>query len=403
MHAYALKLTGVVAISLPLLGATSPPDYRAAARSIDQTITDKYAYLDKLPGGTVPRSRVLDTERDSVVDRASLLRYAEDRLASLADHHAITGSSFSNSWAIVPSFADLWIVAEGGTYKVDAVRPGSPAMNAGICRGDILVSIGDVPISAAVTTFWRNLGLDVTPRRAAYAARVLAAGRRDRSRKLGIQPAGARVRLLTLPSLYENERQQPPFSVYYNEQTATIQANNSLGDDAAIRAFDQAMARVSPAMRVTLDLRDTPSGGNTVVARAILGWFVDHARGYQIHNRPEDERSTGIPHQWIEEVLPRTGKYTSNLPDVLVGRWTGSMGEGLAVGFAALGARVEGDRMAGLNGSVEDIPLGNTDLTIKLPTERLMTMTGVAREDFRPEPPSSPSDGCGSRRLQPNR
>ena len=62
------------------------------------------------------------------------------------------------------------------------------------------------------------------------------------------------------------------------------------------------------------------------------------------------------------------------------------MGEGLAIGFAALGAHVQGDRMAGLNGSVEDIALGDTGVVIKLPTERLMTVTGLPREDFLPEP-----------------
>ena len=62
------------------------------------------------------------------------------------------------------------------------------------------------------------------------------------------------------------------------------------------------------------------------------------------------------------------------------------MGEGLAIGFAALGADVRGSMMAGLNGSVEDLPIGNTDLTIKLPTERLMTTEGQPREDYVPAP-----------------
>jgi hypothetical protein len=35
---------------------------------------------------------------------------------------------------------------------------------------------------------------------------------------------------------------------------------------------------------------------------------------------------------------------------------------------------------------VEDIELGDTGVTIKLPTERLMTVTGQPREDFVPEP-----------------
>jgi hypothetical protein len=42
--------------------------------------------------------------------------------------------------------------------------------------------------------------------------------------------------------------------------------------------------------------------------------------------------------------------------------------------------------MAGLNGSVEAIPLGETGVSIKLPTERLMTVTEQPREDFVPQP-----------------
>lgn len=117
-----------------------------------------------------------------------------------------------------------------------------------------------------------------------------------------------------------------------------------------------------------------------------MGWFVRKPTSYQVHNRPAEERETGIARQWVEQVLPRQGKYRTKLPSVLVGRWTGSMGEGLAIGFAAMGAEIKGTRMAGLNGSVEDLMLGDTGLTIKLPTERLMTTTYQPREDFLPRP-----------------
>jgi len=384
-----LKIFVAIAAALPLPCAAKAPDYRAAGRSIDEAIQERYAYLDKLPGGTLPGSKKLDAEREAVSDRTTLLRYAEDRLASLADHHAITGSAFADSWAIVPSYADLWIVEQNGIYTIDAVRADSPAAAAGILRGDRMVSVDGTPTATAVAAYWKNLGLEVTPRRAAYAARVLAAGRRDRDRHLGIQRPGAALRLLNLPSLYKDKRNQPLLSVSILANIATIRINNSLGDNALIAAFDQRLAGIPAADNVILDLRDTPSGGNTTVARAIMGWFVDRARGYQVHNRPEEERSTGIARQWVEEVLPRAGKHRDHLPEIWVGRWTGSMGEGLAIGFAALGAHVRGDRMAGLNGSVEDIPLGDTGLVIKLPTERLMTVTGLPREEFLPEPAKS--------------
>lgn len=92
----------------------------------------------------------------------------------------------------------------------------------------------------------------------------------------------------------------------------------------------------------------------------------------------------GVPRQWVEQVLPRAGMRHSGPVVVRVGRWTGSMGEGLAVGLDALGARVEGGPMAGLLGAVYDHGLPNSGLVIKLPTERLYAVDGTPREAFRP-------------------
>lgn len=120
-----------------LLGAsTEAPDFSAAARAMDATIEREYAYSEKLPGGALPRSAHLDAERAAVHDETSLLHYAEDRMISLADHHAITGSSFKDSWAVVPTYADVWVVARGGKFVVDAVRDHSPAASAGIEPGN---------------------------------------------------------------------------------------------------------------------------------------------------------------------------------------------------------------------------------------------------------------------------
>jgi C-terminal processing protease CtpA/Prc len=381
------KIAVALCVFVMCLGATNASDFQEAARSLDMTIQQNYAYLEKLPDSKVPQSPQLDQEREAVNDDASLLHYAENRMASLADHHAITGSSFPDSWAVVPTYSDLWIVRRDNRYIVDAVREDSPAASAGLRVGDQIVTINRVSTAAAVAGFWAKLGLDVTQQRAEYAARVLAAGRRDRDRIIGVQSNGGAVRSLNLTSLYKLAHDAPPVTLSSSGNRSVIRINNSLGDDATIAAFDAAMAQIPAHNQLILDLRDTPSGGNTVVTRAMMGWFVVSAKGYQVHNLPEEERRTGIARQWIEQVLPRSAKYRSKMPVVYVGRWTGSMGEGLAIGFAALGARVVGDPMAGLNGSVEDFTVGNTRLTVKLPTERLMTISGQPRENFRPRQP----------------
>lgn len=391
MRAFLTLLLVLMCGAFPA-GAQTPPvepqpeTFRTDALSIEALVKAQYAYLDRFPDGTMPMSPVLHAEAEAVNDRRSLLRYAERAIAGLADHHAITGGSFADSWGLVPSYSDLWIEPEGGVWRITAVRQGSPAAESGVQPGDSLVAVGGTPTAAAVAAFWADLGLEAGGDRAGYAARVLAAGRRDQPRDLIIRDAAGAERRLTLRNLYEaNSGDRPPVTAHEANGTLVIRFNDSLGDSATVAAFDAAMAGARSGQSVVLDLTDTPGGGNTVVARAIMGWFVNAPSAYQIHALPAEERLTGVPRQWVEQVLPRPGKRHRGPVTLRVGRWTGSMGEGLAIGFDALGADVTGDPMAGLLGAIYDHRLPNSGLVIKLPTERLYAVDGTPREAFVPD------------------
>lgn len=388
-HLLALLISLASALPGQALARQAAPDaaaFRQDALSIEALINSQYAYLERFTGGVMPMSFVLRSEAEAVTDQRALLHYAEHAVAALADHHAITGGSFANSWSLVPSYSDMWIEPEADVWRITAVREGSPAYEAGIRPGDELVAVGDRPISEAVARFWSDLGLSADGERAGYAARVLAAGRRDRPRDLTVR--GERgERRLSLPNLYAvRQADRPPVTAGETGGDLIIRFNDSLGDSDTIAAFDAAMARARPRQSVVLDLTDTASGGNTVVARAIMGWFVDAPTAYQIHNLPAEERETGVPRQWVEQVLPRPGRHHEGPVAVRVGRWTGSMGEGLAIGMDALGATVTGGPMAGLRGAVRDHRLANSGLVIKLPTERLYAIDGTPREAFVPRP-----------------
>lgn len=379
----------VLALLSPLLLATDEPpapDYVADTRQIERLVNEDYAYLDRFEGGHMPMSDSLHAEAEAVKSRDALIRYAERALTALADHHAITGSSLADSWGLVPSYSDLWIERRGANYLVTAVREGSPAEQAEVHAGDLLVAVGAVPIARAVELFWTDLGLPVIATRADYAARVLAAGRRNAPRHLTLKRGNAAPQDLVLPNLYAaNAGDRPPLTVSQDPRALTIRFNDSLGEDGTIPAFDEAMASARPGQRIVIDLTDTASGGNTSVARGIMSWFVTKPTSYQLHQLPAEERQTGVARQWIEQVLPRAGKHHRGPVTVRVGRWTGSMGEGLAIGFDAIGARVEGGPMAGLLGAVYDYKLEQSGLTIKFPVERLFHVNGTAREAFVPE------------------
>lgn len=363
-----------------------PADYAADARSIETIVNAQYAYLDRFAGGRMPMTDKLRAEASAVSTPRELVRYSERALALLADHHAITGSSTKESWAVVPSYSDLWIERKGPDYVIEQVRADTPASQVGIRAGDRLVSIGGVPTAAAVSAFWADLGATGGGDRDGYAARVLAAGRRDRQRELVVQSDGAAPRAVVLPNLYYRDLLDRPVLTGSEEgKNFVIRIHDSLGNSATVPAFDRVMARSNPGQRVVIDLTDTPGGGNTTVARAMLGWFVDKPTFYQIHRLPVEERDTGIARQWVEQVLPRAGKRHRGPVTVRVGRWTGSMGEGLAIGFNAIGARVEGSRMAGLLGAIYDHRLERSGQVIKIPTERLYAVDGTPREQFVPK------------------
>jgi carboxyl-terminal processing protease len=100
---------------------------------------------------------------------------------------------------------------------------------------------------------------------------------------------------------------------------------------------------------------------------------------------PGEERETGIRRSWLELVSPR-GPFTYSAPlVVLVDHWTGSMGEGIAIGLdGARRARVVGTRMAGLLGAKAGEMLPHTGIRDSFPVEKLYHVNGTARESYRP-------------------
>jgi carboxyl-terminal processing protease len=69
---------------------------------------------------------------------------------------------------------------------------------------------------------------------------------------------------------------------------------------------------------------------------------------------------------------------------VLCGRWTGSMGEGLVIGFDALGHTSVGSPMAHLLGALFHETLPASQAQVELGEEQLLHVNGTPREAFQP-------------------
>ncbi|QGN55686.1 S41 family peptidase [Novosphingobium sp. Gsoil 351] len=162
-----------------------------------------------------------------------------------------------------------------------------------------------------------------------------------------------------------------------------IRINNSLGNNGLIAEFGNALHSLADTRALLIDLRNTPSGGNTSVARGIMGHFVTRDMPYQMHVIPYEARVYGPTRKFVEYVAPFGERYSGKIY-VAGGHWTGSMGEGLMIGFDAIGATTVGSELAHLLGALSNETIAGSKAKIDLGTEELFTVPGQPRASFRP-------------------
>ena len=379
MYGAPLILSGAFFLGAGAYAQT--PDYRADAETVLDLIDRQYAYAHRFDGRN-PARGAQGVDLDSVTDAASLLRFAECAVNALQDHHAILGVSSPGSYGLTPSYNDLWVEFRDEAYVVTDVRRGSPAQSAGVEPGWRISSVAGQPMQEAVAGLCG--GPYETGAGKGFAARVLTAGPRDQERVFVFSDFDGEEQALTLPNLYQVETEDRPLiSVTEREGVRVLRFNDSLGNSDLIAAIDEALSGPRPEGLI-IDLRDTPGGGDTLYARALMGRLIDETKPYQRHALPQIERDTGVARQWVEEVLPRGDSLAGVPVVVLAGRWTGSMGEGLTMGLDAVADAVTiAAPMAGLLGAIYDYDLPETVWTVKLPTETLYHVDGAPREDYR--------------------
>jgi len=164
-----------------------------------------------------------------------------------------------------------------------------------------------------------------------------------------------------------------------------IRINNSLGNNQLIEIFDETLNSLFETKGLIIDLRNTNNGGNTYVAKGIMSRFIDKELPYQKHQYIESyDNQPKIVRSWLELVSPRSNQYTKPVV-ILVGRWTGSMGEGIAVGFDGMKrAEIVGTEMKRLAGSDFDFKFNNQNFGYKLILQRLYHINGTPREKYVP-------------------
>ena len=228
-------------------------------------------------------------------------------------------------------------------------------------------------------------GNRVAPEARQWALLSVLTGRSDEGRTFTLKRQNGTTYSVTLPVERHLDRPSGEVSsTLLAGNVGVIRFNNSLGEQKTVVAFDQALLRYRETAALIIDLRDVPSGGDSSVALGIMGRFVTDLLAYQRHRIPNYGQAD-VERNWVEFVAPR-GPFTYTAPVVvLVNHWTGSMGEGMAIGFDAMHrAVVIGTPMAHLAGAVSDDKLPKTGVDVAYATEQIYHVDGTPRQSWFP-------------------
>lgn len=374
------KLTVTLLILINGYSAFAQTKYQKDFNEFWSDINDNYAYLNQQSIDWKKVKKIYEPQAEKISTDGEFIQLLENMLNELYNGHSSLSINLKTSNRLIPSGSDLYIEKSGTRYIIKDLRKGFGADLAGLKIGMEVTLFNGKTIDEQLKKFLPKFTDQYNQKMLQYAIDMLFAGKHDTEREIVAQENGKPA---TFRPVNYGNRNELFYSKVLNKTTAYIKINNSLGNNNLIAAFDQALDSLFQYKNLVIDLTETPSGGNSTVARAIMGRFTDRPLPFQVHEF--DEREYQTKRHWQEYVTPRKKTYTGKVY-VLVGHWTGSMGEGMAIGFDAMQrAKIIGTQMAGLLGAISNFRMSETKIGFQFPTERLYHIKGTPREDFLPK------------------
>jgi C-terminal processing protease CtpA/Prc len=342
---------------------------------------NNYAYFDQQQINWTKVKEIYLPQVKQITTDSDFIRFMETVLNEFHNGHISLNTNLNSSNRIIPSGQDMFVKKQNDKYFILDLRKGFGAEISGLKIGDEILFFNGKPIGEEVGQFLPKYTTQHTDKMCEYAINMLFAGTHNIKRQITISRKG---NLFTIKpdSLKLTDSRNLVEAKILNNTTAYIKINDALGNYNTIEEFDKVIDSILQYKNLIIDLTQTPSGGNSTVARCIMGRFIDKTLPYQQHEFDEKEFDT--KRKWVEFVTPRKAQFNGKV-FVLVGHWTGSMGEGIAIGFDGLKrAKIIGTEMAGLLGAINGFIMSETKIGFQIPTERLYHINGTPREKYKP-------------------
>lgn len=350
-------------------------------------IEESFAYFDTRKTDWDKVKEIYQPIVDTITTRGSFVQLLESCNRELYNNHVHLSTNLSSSFKLVPSHTDIWGEKIGEKVIIAGVREAYNADKVGLKVGMEIRKINGIPILEAIQPFLPKSFRDYDAEVYDYVINLVLAGTHDTPRKITIKEGDKEADFYPdkLESKWKQKQDKLLDSKILDNNIGYIKINNSLDENDLVKDFHRALDDLMSTKGLILDLRGTPSGGENTIAKGIMGRFISKELPYQRYRYVLDEKELGIPQIWEELVVPLGKQYDKPLV-VLANYWTGSMGEGIAIGFDGMKrATIIGTKMARLIGGMWSYDLKETGIGFSIPGIKIYHIDKSPREDFMPK------------------
>ncbi|NME72975.1 S41 family peptidase [Flammeovirga aprica] len=344
-------------------------------------ISQNYIYLQEKDVDLNCIREYYEKQIPNIKTEEEIVLFFEYLIDEFYDSHLILNTNRSASFRL---YSPLYVTIENGKLLISNVWQNQIENLEQNIIGAELLKINGIDIDKAIEQFPTHCHNKKSQSVREWIANKLLAGRYNQPRILTLKLNSKETIEFDLGKLKIKQSSELLTSTVVND-IGIITLNNSLGNNSLINAFDKALDKLMNTKGLIIDLRNTVDGGNSYVARGIMGRFINETRPYQKHLTIEQyDGNPIVERSWIEFVNPRKEQYKNSVV-VLVGRWTGSMGEGLAIGFEGMErAEIVGSEMERLAGEMNGFSFKNQNFGYRLSTAKLFHVNGTPREKYVP-------------------
>lgn len=278
------------------------------------------------------------------------------------------------------AISDIVVQEQNGRARVRAILEDTAASEADLRVGDLILAVDGHALGPLIQTWTPKCLTETDPAATAFALGRAVAGVRGQPRRYLIVRGDDAAREIAIP--IRPATPKPNVEWRRLEDGVGYIVIRSFADDAVANSFDQALAEMRDAPGLIIDVRNN-GGGDTAVARPIMGRFISATKPYAMMRRREGQGLSGF---WTETVNPQ-GPFTYTRPIVvLADHWSASMAEGFPMGMRGIGRGViVGTPMMGLGAAVFPITLDRTGIRAQYSAEPVYDVNRQPRWLMQPD------------------